>query len=95
MRGLAWFLLRKTVHYCGNAAAPDKGRGLTRFKVGRLERMAGHHAEALAAYHAFLTEMELEKALTTYRSIGGCRVIGTELSAPLMPPASRGAVRAL
>lgn len=37
--------------------------GLTRSKVGRLERLQEYHAEALRKYDAFLSEKELEEGL--------------------------------
>jgi hypothetical protein len=44
-------------------AQAAQATGLTRSKVGRLERLAEYHTESLGAYHAFLSEMELKLGL--------------------------------
>ena len=44
-------------------AQAAQATGLTRSKVGRLERLVEYHTESLGAYHAFLSEMELKLGL--------------------------------
>ena len=44
-------------------AQAAQATGLTKSKVGRLERLVEYHTESLGAYHAFLSEMELKLGL--------------------------------